>query len=148
MRARTIAGNQKPLSRYQSIRFQVAEMAMAVDAARLMLLRVAWYGDNRPEEASLIMTEAKCFTNEAAFTVANKALQVVGGRGYLKGHAAERFVRDARAGALMAFTVEQSKDLLGKVLLGLAPREADQRIVCVRWSECTVPPQAPHSRAT
>jgi alkylation response protein AidB-like acyl-CoA dehydrogenase len=97
---------------------------MAVDAARL-LLRAAWYGDNRPEEASLIMTEAKCFANEAAFTVANKALQVVGGRGYLKGHAAERLVRDARAGALMAFTVEQSKGLLGKVLLGLDPREAD-----------------------
>jgi alkylation response protein AidB-like acyl-CoA dehydrogenase len=123
--ARTIAGDQKPLSRYQSIRFQVAEMAMAVDAARLMLLRAAWYGDHRPDEASLIMTAAKCFTNDAAFTVANKALQVVGGRGYLKGHAAERLVRDARAGALMAFTAEQSKDLLGKVLLGLDPREVD-----------------------
>jgi alkylation response protein AidB-like acyl-CoA dehydrogenase len=55
----------------------------------------------------------------------NKALQVVGGRNYLKGHAAERLVRDARAGALMAFTAEQNKDLLGKVLLGLHPREAD-----------------------
>jgi alkylation response protein AidB-like acyl-CoA dehydrogenase len=54
-----------------------------------------------------------------------KHSNVVGGRGYLKGHAAERLVRDARAGALMAFTAEQSKDLLGKVLLGLEPREAD-----------------------
>ena len=123
--ARTIAGDPKPLSRYQSIRFQIAEMAMAVDAARLMMLRAAWYGDHRPDEASLIMTAAKCFTNDVAFTVANQALQVVGGRGYLKGHAAERLVRDARAGALMALTAEQSKDLLGKVLLGLDPREAD-----------------------
>jgi alkylation response protein AidB-like acyl-CoA dehydrogenase len=122
---RTITGDPRPLSRYQSIRFQIAEMAMAVDAARLMMLRAAWYGEHRPDEASLIMTAAKCFTNEAAFTVANTALQVVGGRGYLKGHAAERLVRDARAGALMAFTTEQSKDMLGKVLLGLDPREAD-----------------------
>jgi MFS family permease len=76
---RTIAGDPKPLSQYQSIRLQIAEMAMAVDAARLMMLWAAWYGDNHPEEAPFIMTAAKCFANEAAFTVANKALQVIGG---------------------------------------------------------------------
>jgi alkylation response protein AidB-like acyl-CoA dehydrogenase len=124
-RTRTIAGDQKPLSQYQSIRFHIAEMAMAVDAARLLMLRAAWYGDHRPEDAARRMTEAKCFANEAAFTVANTALQIVGGRGYLKGHATERLVHDAHTGALMAFTTEQSKDLLGKVLLGLDPRAAD-----------------------
>ena len=46
-------------------------------------------------------------------------MQVVGGRGFVRGHPVERYVRDARAGALMALSVEQSLDLIGKLALGV-----------------------------
>ena len=51
--------------------------------------------------------------------MANKGLQVVGGRGYVRGHQAERLVRDARAGDLMALTAQQCQEAVGRSLLHL-----------------------------
>jgi acyl-CoA dehydrogenase len=96
-------------------------MALSVEGARLMLHRAAWLGENQPQEAALAMTASKCVANESAASVANKALQVIGGRGYVKGHPIERLVRDARAGSLMAFTTEQARDMIGKALVGMDP---------------------------
>jgi alkylation response protein AidB-like acyl-CoA dehydrogenase len=124
-RTRTIAGSSRPISRYQSIRFAIAEMATTVDSIRLMVHRAAWYADHRPSEAVIPIEQAKLLANAGSFEVANKAMQIVGGRGYLKGHPVERYLRDARAGALMATTAEQSRDLVGKLLLGIDPAEPD-----------------------
>jgi butyryl-CoA dehydrogenase len=121
-KSRTIAGDVGPLAHYQSLRFALADMALAVESARLMVHRAAWLAENQPKEAAPQMTGAKCVANECATAVTSKAMRIIGGRGYIKGHPIERFVRDAHAGSLMAFTPEQARDMLGKALVGMDPR--------------------------
>lgn len=124
--SRVIAPGTEPVAAYQGIQFLMAEMAMATTAMSLMALRAARTADHRPEEAGLALTQAKAFCNEQGLAVANNALQVVGGRGYLRGHQAERLVRDARAGDLMALTAQQCREVLGRHVLGLdRPPPAD-----------------------
>ena len=121
-KSRTIAGDAGPLAHYQSLRFALADMALRVESARLMVHRAAWLAENQPKEAAIQMTGAKCVANECAAAVTSKAMRIIGGRGYIKGHPIERLVRDAHAGSLMAFTPEQARDMLGKTLVGMDPR--------------------------
>ena len=79
-----IAADQSALTALAKLRDEVNLLAQGMDKRNLNIANLA----GRTQELCR-MTQAKCFTNEVAFTVANKALQVVGGRGYLKGHAAE-----------------------------------------------------------
>lgn len=118
-RDRVIAGDDDALGGYQAIRFLLAEMAMTTNAMRLVALRAALVAERQPEEGTLALTEAKAFCNPLAFEVANQGLQVVGGCGYVRGHQAERLVRDARAGDLMAPTAQQAREGLARHLLGL-----------------------------
>ena len=118
-RTRRIAPDPHPISHYQAIRFLVAEMKVSIDAQRLVTHQGAWYADHRPAEARIPLAEAKYITNVQSIEVTQKAMQVVGGRGFVRGHPVERYVRDARAGALMALSVEQSLDLIGKLALGV-----------------------------
>lgn len=116
---RVIEPATEPIASYQAIQFLVAEMAIATNAMRLMVMRAALTADRDPDSAGAVMTEAKAFCNENGFAVANKALQVVGGRGYVRGHMAERLVRDARAGDLMALTAQQCRESVGRRVLRL-----------------------------
>jgi len=116
---RVIAPANEPIASYSAIQFLVAEMAIATSAMRLMATRAAITADRRPDDAGAMMTEAKAFCNENGFVVANKGLQVVGGRGYVRGHQAERLVRDARAGDLMALTAQQCRESVGRRVLRL-----------------------------
>jgi isovaleryl-CoA dehydrogenase len=122
---RVIAGDEHALSGYQAIRFLLAEMAMSTNAMRLVAMRAAVVAERDPDAGPLALTEAKAFCNPLAFEVANKGLQVVGGRGYLRGHKAERLVRDARAGDLMAPTAQQAREGLARALLALDTPPAD-----------------------
>ncbi len=116
---RVIAPANDPIATYSAIQFLVAEMTIATSAMRLMATRAALAADRDPEAAGALMTEAKAFCNENGFAVANKGLQVVGGRGYVRGHQAERLVRDARAGDLMALTAQQCRESVGRRVLRL-----------------------------
>ncbi|MFN2607859.1 MAG: acyl-CoA dehydrogenase family protein, partial [Acidimicrobiales bacterium] len=116
---RVVAPGTEPIASYQAIQFLVAEMAIATTAMRLMATTAAVTADRQPEAAGAAMTQAKAFCNEQGFAVANKGLQVVGGRGYVRGHRAERLVRDARAGDLMALTAQQCREAVGRGVLGL-----------------------------
>jgi len=116
---RVIQPGTEPIAGYQAIQFLVAEMEIVTNAMRLMVMRAAVTADRDPDAAGAVMTEAKAFCNENGFAVANKALQVVGGRGYVRGHMAERLVRDARAGDLMALTAQQCREAVGRRVLRL-----------------------------
>lgn len=122
---RVIAGDDAALAGYQSIRFLLAEMAMTTNAMRLVTLRAAVVADRQRESGTLALTEAKAFCNALAFEVANKALQIVGGRGYLRGQQAERLVRDARAGDLMAPTAQQAREGLAQFLLTVPEEDGE-----------------------
>lgn len=85
----------KPIRDHQAIQFMIADMAMEIDAARLLVWRAALLKDKGVRH-SAESAMAKLYASEMASRVANKALQVHGGMGYSKEMDAERHVRDAR----------------------------------------------------
>ncbi|MFY1827538.1 acyl-CoA dehydrogenase [Myxococcus fulvus] len=85
----------KPIREHQAIQFMIADMAMEIDAARLLIWRAALLKDKGVRH-SAESAMAKLFASEMANRVTNKALQVHGGMGYSKEMDAERHVRDAR----------------------------------------------------
>jgi alkylation response protein AidB-like acyl-CoA dehydrogenase len=93
---------------------QETGMAWAeVEAARLMAERTAWLADQRSPEAMLAATETKMLANEVAKRAAALAVRVGGGGGYLLASPIQRIFRDAQAGALMAYSVPFSQDVVG-----------------------------------
>ncbi|WDZ82841.1 acyl-CoA dehydrogenase family protein [Micromonospora cathayae] len=111
------------LAAYQGVRFQVAEMAVALHTAQLSLLHGAATAEADPLEALPAMNMAKYVCNTTALTVADTAMQVTGGHGFLRSNPLERHYRDARAGAVMGANLGALRDMIGKAALGLDPRD-------------------------
>ncbi len=106
----------RPIAEFQAIQFKLAEMATRIDAARLMGYRAAQLKDeNKPchREASM----AKLFCTQAANYVANEAVQIHGGYGYIKEYAVERYFRDARVTELYEGTSEAQRMVISRDLL-------------------------------
>ena len=85
----------KPLAQQQAIQFMLADMAMKVEAARLLVWRAACLHDQglRNTRESAI---AKCFAGDTAMQVSTDAVQVLGGYGYMKDYPVEKYMRDAK----------------------------------------------------
>jgi len=89
----------KPISSFQAMQFQLAEMATEVEAARLMVYNAARLKDaGQPFLKEAAMT--KYFTAQVAERVTSKALEVFGGIGYTREAPAEKFFRDAKIGKI------------------------------------------------
>jgi acyl-CoA dehydrogenase len=105
----------RPLGKLQAIRHKVAEMAVKHEASRSLTyhaLRLFADGENAIRE----VTEAKLLSQRAAYEVADDALQIHGGAGYMKEYEIERAVRDTRLGPIGGGTDEVMKEILGKQL--------------------------------
>jgi acyl-CoA dehydrogenase len=85
----------RPIAQFQAIAFMLAEMAIEVDAARLMAWEAAWKLD-QSKDATSNATLAKHYADGAVLFVADRAVQVLGGHGYIREHPVERWLRDAR----------------------------------------------------
>lgn len=94
------------INRYQEISFKLADMMIETDISRLMIYKAAWELDNRSGEAASAVSCAKIFTTEAAARITGWAVQIFGGRGYLRGTDAERFYRDVKFGEIAGGTSE------------------------------------------
>ena len=106
----------KTLSEMQAIQFMVADMAVELDAAWLMVLRAAWTAEaGRPfgREASM----AKLFASEAASRATNKAVQIHGGYGFIKDYPVERYYRDVKLTEIGEGTSEIQRIIIAKSLL-------------------------------
>jgi alkylation response protein AidB-like acyl-CoA dehydrogenase len=93
--AKTRTAFGEPIARRQAIAFMLAEMATDVEAARLMVWEAAWrldQGDDGAREAGL----AKNFADDVALAVSDRAVQVLGGHGYIRDHPVEMWLRHAR----------------------------------------------------
>jgi butyryl-CoA dehydrogenase len=113
----------KPICEFQAIQFLLADMAMKVEAARLLIYRaVVNAGNGLPSvfESSV----AKCFANEIAKEVTDMALQVFGGYGYSKEYPIERMLRDSRGWPVAGGTVQIQRINIASAMLG---RRFDQR---------------------
>jgi acyl-CoA dehydrogenase len=105
----------RPIGRHQAIRHKIAEMAVKHEASRSLTyhaLRLFTSGQDALRE----VTQAKLLSQRAAYEVADDALQIHGGAGYMKEYEIERAVRDTRLGPIGGGTDEVMKEILGKQL--------------------------------
>jgi len=108
-----------PIGRFQLVQEHLAEMAVDVEAARLLTWKVADMFD-RGETVTIESSVAKLFASEAALRVANRAIQVHGGYGYIDEYPVGKYLRDARVMSLYEGTSEIQKLIIGRALTGIA----------------------------
>jgi butyryl-CoA dehydrogenase len=105
-----------PIGQHQQIQWMLADMATAVDAARLLTWRAALKKDRgAPYGAAASM--AKLFASETAMRVATDAIQIHGGYGYVKEYPVERFFRDAKITQIYEGTSQIQRLVIGRSLL-------------------------------
>jgi alkylation response protein AidB-like acyl-CoA dehydrogenase len=105
------------LADFQALQFKLADMATELDAARLLLRRAAASLDKGNPDATLHCAMAKRLATDAGFHVANEALQLHGGYGYLKDFAIERHLRDVRVHQILEGTNEIMRVIIARRLL-------------------------------
>ncbi len=118
--AKTRAQFGRPIAANQAIQWMIADGATEIHAARLMVYDAASRAD-RGERVSDRAAMAKLFATEALGRVADAALQIHGGMGYLKGHWIERAYRDARITRIYEGTSEIQRVVVAAGLLGERP---------------------------
>ncbi len=107
----------RALKENQALQFRLADMATELEAGRLMVHRAAAALDARDPNATRLCAMAKRFGTDAAFEVANQALQLHGGYGYLKDFPLERIVRDLRVHQILEGTNEIMRVIIARELL-------------------------------
>jgi len=104
------------ISEFQAIQHKLADMATDIDASRLLTLRSAWmkdHGQNVNKESSM----AKLFASETAVRVADEAVQIHGGYGFLKDYPVEKFYRDVKLCTIGEGTSEIQRLVIARQLL-------------------------------
>mmetsp|Transcript_67362 Transcript_67362/g.213219 ORF Transcript_67362/g.213219 Transcript_67362/m.213219 type:complete len:287 (+) Transcript_67362:522-1382(+) len=112
---------RRPLAHFQNTEFKLADMATALQAARLMTRSAAAALDAGAPGAGVDAAMAKRFATDACYGIANDALQLHGGYGYLTEYPVERVVRDLRVHTILEGTNEIMRVVIGKRLLGTRP---------------------------
>lgn len=119
--ARIYVGERRQFGRaiadFQATQFKLADMATALESARLMIWRAAAALDGEEAEATLRCAMAKRVATDAGFEVCNEALQLHGGYGYLRDHAIERYLRDLRVHQILEGTNEIMRVIIARRLL-------------------------------
>ena len=106
----------KPIGEHQAIQTKLANMAQAVEAARLLTWFAAWTID-QGQRGTLASSIAKCFASDAAFEVADEALQIFGGYGYMKDYPVEKLLRDAKLTQIYEGANEIQRIVIARELL-------------------------------
>ena len=105
------------LSDFQATQFKLADMAVALDAARLLAHRAAWLKDSGQESIIKEASFAKLFGTETASRIINDAVQIHGGAGLEKGNRVERLYREVRALTIYEGTSEIQRQTIARQLL-------------------------------
>jgi hypothetical protein len=106
----------KPLADFQALQFKLADMATNLEAARLMIRNAAAALDRRDPRATMLSAMAKRFATDAGSEIANDALQIHGGYGYLRDFPLERHVRDLRVHQILEGTNEIMRVIVAREL--------------------------------
>ena len=106
-----------PISKFQGIRWMIADMAVQTEAARLLTFNAAAMKD-RGERFTAEASMAKLFASEMVNKVAYQALQIHGGYGYSKEYAVERYYRDARVTTIYEGTSEVQRIVIANDIIG------------------------------
>jgi alkylation response protein AidB-like acyl-CoA dehydrogenase len=109
----------RPIIQNQGIAFALADMRMEIDAARLLVWRAAWMGrNNQPFEAGE-GSMSKLKAGEVAVSVTEKAVQILGGAGYVRDHPVERWYRDAKIYTIFEGTSEIQRLVIARAISGM-----------------------------
>ena len=109
-----------PLTKLQAIQNKLADMAVQIDAARLLTHRAAWLAESGSRSFTREASEAKLYATEMGNRVCYEALQIHGGYGYSREYAVERYVRDVRVTTLYEGTSEIQRMVIARRLTGAA----------------------------
>jgi alkylation response protein AidB-like acyl-CoA dehydrogenase len=102
---------------FQNTQFKLADMATDLDASRLMIYRAAHALDTGDPERTRYSAMAKRFATDTCSNIANAALQIFGGYGYLKDYEVERIVRDLRVHQILEGTNEIMRVVIAREML-------------------------------
>ncbi len=108
----------RPIAEYQAIQMLLADMAIQLDAAELLVERAASSADRYGFPERYATSVAKTFASEAAVFVTNSAIQVLGGNGYSRHYRVERMARDARMFTIGGGTTQMQRLAVAATLLG------------------------------
>jgi len=106
----------RPISEFQAIQHKLVDMAVEIDAARLLNYRAAWMLD-RGKRVTRESSMAKLFASEAAVRIAGEAVQIHGGYGFIKDYPVEKFYRDVKLCTIGEGTSEIQRLVIARQLL-------------------------------
>lgn len=110
----------KPINQHQAVSFKLADMAMEIEAARMMVYRAAWLKDQGKDYATAAAM-AKLFASEVAMKSTIEAIQVHGGYGYVKEYHVERLMRDAKITQIYEGTSEIQRLVIARSIIKSEP---------------------------
>jgi alkylation response protein AidB-like acyl-CoA dehydrogenase len=108
----------KRLDEFQALQFRIADMATELEAARTLLWRAAAALDAKAPDATKLCAMAKRFSTDIGFDVADRALQMFGGYGYLSDYGIEKIVRDLRVHRILEGTNEIMRLIVAREMVG------------------------------
>ncbi len=106
-----------PIGAFQGIQFMLADMAMKIEAARLLVYEAAYRLD-QGQNAGMHASMAKCFATDTAMEVTTNAVQVLGGAGYVRDYPVERYMRDVKVAQIFEGTNQIQRVVIARALLG------------------------------
>jgi alkylation response protein AidB-like acyl-CoA dehydrogenase len=106
----------RPIANFQAIQWKIADMAMNIEAARLLMWRAAWMRD-QGERHTLESSMAKLLASETAVRAGLEAVQIHGGYGYIREYPVERFMRDAKITEIYEGTSEVQRLVIARNVL-------------------------------
>lgn len=107
----------KPISSFQGVEFMIADMAMNLEAARLMVYTSAARAERGEKNLGFISSASKCFASDVAMQVTTDAVQLFGGAGYTRDFPVERMMRDAKITQIYEGTNQIQRVVMSRALL-------------------------------
>ncbi len=124
--ARDYAGQRvqfgRRIAENQAIAFALADMAIRVDAARLLTWRAAWMARQGRQFTAAEGSMSKLYAGETAVWVTERAMQILGGNGYTREYPVERMARDAKIYTIFEGTSEIQRLVIGRAITGASLR--------------------------
>jgi len=108
----------QPINQFQALQFRLADMETELSAARLLLYAAATRLDRKTHDAGKWSAMAKRYVTDVGFSVANDALQLFGGYGYLHDYGVEKLVRDLRVHQILEGTNEIMRVIIARQMIG------------------------------
>ena len=107
----------KPIGEFQGVSFMLADMAMQLEAARMLVYKSLALCDAGDERMTYFSSVAKCFASDAAMRITTDAVQVLGGYGYIREYPVERYMRDAKITQIYEGTNQIQRIVIARELL-------------------------------